>query len=559
MYIFLKIYSYLAFLFSYYIYTMNNYLASTEENLYPKLCSNTKVYEPFNGDGEGKTSEAIDKTFGTADRDGDVKELQQYNNKLNQAILKYNKVNKQVVSQFNNREKIMTETGTNKYILLNDESNEPAAFYINDNSFLQPITTDSDSDSPFGQLSNFGVGNIKCPTLDSLWDNNEEQNDKAECFIKYFGGNGTYVFSKGEEGGFTRIKMKTLNIKDAPSISMTVKQITEEDADGITMDQALDKISNTDNPNAFAFYTKAENEDDIKNGFEIIIFELTDTTEENPYKNISVQNVGKGYLYVKTQNPNMVLSDDITNQSGTIPDWIITQWIQNKFFLKNDANDNCPELTNTFKDIGNMSNIGLTRGEPISGSPDNPGFCGSSKILRSKETGDFYWISDKGKLYKFPDKKTPDDYITCENNANRTVYNVPDEYIKNAYKNPEIGSEDNICLAPGVSENVAKEFYKAQEEVIKCANNVQNKLKTMIASDYITDQEIQNKKVNINQYLEQILEERKKFEINQSKILTQQAQSIDDHLDYTSNYYYMIAWFLVVITLGWYIVKKVAI
>ena len=141
----------------------------------------------------------------------------------------------------------------------------------------------------------------------------------------------------------------------------------------------------------------------------------------------------------------------------------------------------------------------------------------------------------------------------------RQVYIVPDEYIKNAYKNPEIGSEDNICLAPGVSENVAKEFYKAQEEVIKCANDVQNKLKTMIASDYITDQEIQNKKVNINQYLEQILEERKKFEINQSKILTQQAQSIDDHLDYTSNYYYMIAWFLVVITLGWYIVKKVAI
>ncbi len=81
----------------------------------------------------------------------------------------------------------------------------------------------------------------------------------------------------------------------------------------------------------------------------------------------------------------------------------------------------------------------------------------------------------------------------------------------------------------------------------------------MIASDYITNEEIENKKVNINQYLEQILDERKKFEINQSKIITQQAQAIDDQLDYTSNYYFMIAWLLVFITVGWYVVKKVAI
>ena len=136
---------------------------------------------------------------------------------------------------------------------------------------------------------------------------------------------------------------------------------------------------------------------------------------------------------------------------------------------------------------------------------------------------------------------------------------MPDEYIEKAFKDSTVGSKENICILPGVSENVATNFFKAQDEVIKCANDVQSKLKDMIASDYITDQEIQNKKVNINQYLEQILDERKKFEINQSKIITQQAQSIDDHLDYTSNYYYMIAWFLVVITIGWYIVKKVAI
>lgn len=556
MYIFLKICSYLAFLFSYYIYTMNNYLASTEDTLNPKLCSNTQVYEPFSND-EKETTEAIDKTFGTADKEGDVKQLQQYNNELNQAILDYNKVYKQVVAQFQNRDKIMAQSGTNKYVLLKNQEDQPAAYYVNDNSFLQSITTDSDS--PFGQLSNFGVANIKCPTLDSLWDNNDEKNDKAECFIKYFGGNGTHVFSQGPEGGFTRIKMKTLNIKDSLSIARKIKHITQEEADGITMDQALAKVSSTDNPGAFAFYTKAENEDDIKNGFDIEIFELVDTSDENPYKTISVQNVGKGYLYVKTQNSNMVLSDEITNQSGSVPDWIITQWLQNRFFLKNDATDNCPELTSTYNDIGDAGSTGLSIGEPISGSIENPGFCGSSKILRSKEEGDFYWISDKGKIYKFPDKKTPDDFITCKNNANRTVYNVPDEFIKKAYKNPEIGSKDNICLAPGVSDDVAKQFYKAQDEVTKCASNVQNKLKTMIASDYITNEEIENKKVNINQYLEQILDERKKFEINQSKIITQQAQAIDDQLDYTSNYYFMIAWLLVFITVGWYVVKKVAI
>lgn len=536
---------------------MTNYLASTEDILNPQLCSNTEVYEPFSNNEEGSTKEAIDKTFGTADRKNDLNDLQQLNNKLNQSIQDYNKVNNQVVTQFAHRDKIMNEFGTNKYMLLKNVDDRPQAYYLNDNSFLQEIT--SQDNEPFGELSNFGVPNIKCPKLDSLWDNNEEQNDKAECFVKYFGGNGTHVFSQGSEGGFTRIKMKTLNIENAQSINMVTKEITEEDADGITMDQALAKISNTDNPNAFAFYTKAENEDDIKNGFKINIFELIDTTEENPYKNIAVQDVGKGYLYVKTQNPNMVLSNDITSQSGPVPDWIITQWIQNKFFLKNDATDNCPELTSTYNDMGDAASIGLSMGEPISGSLDNQGFCGSSKILRGKSSGKYYWISDTGKIYEFPDNKTPDDYIACKNDANSNVYIVPDEYIEKAFKDSTVGSKENICILPGVSENVATNFFKAQDEVIKCANDVQSKLKDMIASDYITDQEIQNKKVNINQYLEQILDERKKFEINQSKIITQQAQSIDDHLDYTSNYYYMIAWFLVVITIGWYIVKKVAI
>ena len=88
---------------------MTNYLASTEDILNPQLCSNTEVYESFSNNEDGSTKEAIDKTFGTADRKNDLNNLQQLNNKLNQAIQDYNKVNKQVVTQFEHRDKIIKE------------------------------------------------------------------------------------------------------------------------------------------------------------------------------------------------------------------------------------------------------------------------------------------------------------------------------------------------------------------------------------------------------------------------------------------------------------------